>query len=230
MRRILIFFIIFLCLFLLSELLLPPFFSHLLQESLRESLDGVEVLRIQLKTSPAILLLLGRVQELYLKGENVMIQGLTIHTWEGHYSQILLPPVWQWGGGDWTIEGRNHFLTVVVNEDDLNVYLADSFQDVLQMEVSLLEEGVFLSTSMELYNMALHVKMAGQFQVEEGQYIVFVPEDLTVENFQLPQIMMDYLMEELDFYLDLKQIPLPVHVTEIETRTGQVFFLGGEGE
>lgn len=216
--------------FFMSEILIPPLMTHIFVASLQESLGGVEDLQVQIETFPAFLLLLGQVHQLNLQGKQVEIAGLTINSWEGGYGPLHLPPIWGWRGGNWSLEGENHSLTVEVKEEDLNRYLAYSFPELLQMDVSLLEEGVLLSTQMEVSRYVLQLRITGEFQVEGPRHIVFVPQDLTIDEFVLPPAMKDFILEELEFHLDLEPIPLPLHVTQVETQNGVLFFLGRDRE
>lgn len=230
MKRILVILIILLLVFLLSEWLIPPLITQNFREVLFLSLDRVEELVVEIESFPAFFLLLGQADDLYLAGEGVEIQGLTIHSWEGRHDNLRFPPIWKWQSEDWEITGSNSFIEIQVKEEDLNNYIQSTFEDLLQLRISLLEEGVHLYTDLEVYNMALQAKIEGFFQVAGPQRVDFVPRDISIENFKLPDVMVEYLMEELDFYLDLTEIPLPIHVTDVITLEGEVFFRGGERE
>lgn len=226
MKRLTIVLAIILLLFLLSEWLIPPLVTQYLTDFLYDSLEGIEELKIELKAFPSIYLLLGHAKELYLQGEGVIIQGLTIHSFESRFEGLRFPPVWRWWGDEWTIIGENTSLAAYITEEELNDYLASSFDDLFLLNLSLHEEGVYLTTTFEVYNMVLEAKLEGHFQVTGPQRIDFVPTDISIEDFRLPEVMLTYFMEELRFYLDLREIPLPLHVTDVITMEGVVFFRG----
>lgn len=219
--------VILLLVFLLTEWLIPPFFTHRLEEGILASLQEVQGLKIHLKAVPSFFLLLGSVKDLHLLGEGVLIQDLRIHSFEGSYEQVRFPPIWRWGG-EWQILGKNSFLEIKLKEEDLNQYLNVYFQDLLQLKISLLEGGVSMYTTIELYQMALNLEIIGKFQVTGPKRIDFVPEDLIVKNYTLPKVMVDYLLGELDFYFDLGEIPLPIYMTDVIMMEGEVLLIGGE--
>lgn len=229
MKRLLVVLTIVLLLFLLSEWVIPPLVTQYLTEFLLASLEGVEDLVIELQAFPSFYLLLGQAKELYLFGEGVKIQGLTIQSFEGRFEDLRFPPIWQWWEEEWAITGKNSYLEARVIEEELNHYLSSSFDDLLLLTISLHEEGVYLMTNLEVYNMVLKAKMEGQFQVTNPMRIDFVPTDLTIESFSLPEVMLTYFKEELQFYLDLRDLLLPIHVTDVITMEGEVFFRGGDG-
>ncbi len=220
--------LIILVLVILMELLLPIYFSQRTEAFFLQALDSAGEFDLRVNSFPSLFLLKGRVDRAQVEGSKLVINGLELESWQGEYANLQLPPLWQWGEPLEEIEGQNTFLEVVLKEEDLNNYLEEVFPGLMSFNLSLLPDQVLMTGILEAYGFELEVEMEGTFQLVNHHRIDFVPLSLSFQKMQLPEAIVDYIMEELDFYLDLERLPLPVYLTEVELEQGRLLIYGGE--
>ena len=66
---------------------------------------------------------------------------------------------------------------------------------------------------------------SGRFIVENSTKIKFIADKLVVENTQVPRLLINQLMNELDLTLDLGKIPLPLNVRDVKVEENNILII-----
>ncbi|MDI3280301.1 MAG: DUF2993 domain-containing protein [Bacillota bacterium] len=122
--------------------------------------------------------------------------------------------------------------TLYFSEEDLNAYLWATVDPQRLLKVRLERGRVHVSGRVPLLSLALKLDLEGRFVIEGPDAIRFVPERVAVEEAEIPRFLLDaFLREKLTVPLQLKGLPVPVHLTELRLEEGHLYlFAARDGQ
>ncbi|KXS40815.1 MAG: hypothetical protein AWU54_1843, partial [Candidatus Frackibacter sp. T328-2] len=81
-----------------------------------------------------------------------------------------------------------------------------------------------------LFGNQIDFKLSGSFELEKNKRLAFAPKNLMVANLMVPEEVVQRLMQEVNFSLDLTQLPIPLKVEEVKVERDKLIILGGSGD
>jgi hypothetical protein len=215
-----------LLLLVISQLLLPGYFSNQLENKLKSQFEASQYFEAEVNSFPALLMLTGYFQSVNLKGEGLKVDGLQVDKLKAEFVDLKLSP----GIKDrkWKLTtGENKILHLTFTEEDLEKYLIEQMDSISDLTLNLGPEQTVLSGVVKFLGNEIEVKLAGQFQLQDKQKLTFKPEDLMIENLMIHREIVQRLMKEVDFSLDLTQFPIPLQVNEVKVNRNNLLISGG---
>ncbi|WP_018248004.1 LmeA family phospholipid-binding protein [Orenia marismortui] len=219
----LIFFILFLL--ISTQLILPNAVSKRIKASLDKEINKSAELSLELSSFPALKLLIGRVDELIVVGEGLVVDSLPISKLNSSFKDLKLKQV----EGKWkVIKGKNDYLDLELSEEGLNKYLntrpeLDIFEN---FKVELLKNKVMLVGDISFFNAQVNIQLSGNFNIAGPQTIVFSSDKLALENIVIPTALIEQLKDKLQFEIDLSQLPIPLEINQIILEEDRLSILG----
>jgi hypothetical protein len=117
-------------------------------------------------------------------------------------------------------------LTVLFTEDGINRYFWEKVDPGKKFSIKLKADGTVLQGTLAVLGQELDVNLQGVFEVRDGTRIVFIPKALTVEQLQIPQFLLQSLVEDKALIIDLAGLPVSLVVDEIRLAEGQLYAFG----
>jgi len=216
-------------LLVVSQLLLPSYVADQLEANLKEELNSYQELNVEVKSFPAIKLLVTAADQVTVKGQEIMVDGLNIASLDAQFEDLKFKRIeeeWQ------AVQGKNTRLEIQLTEEDINNHLATKEElDIFKrIQSSITPQQVVLDGVISFFNTELSLQLTGDFAVVNGSQIVFNSDELAVENFLISTSSIEELKDKLQFKLDLKELPLPLEVSRVELKKDQLEILGPSSE
>ena len=227
MREIIWAVVIALVLAVLTQFLLPPVLENKVEEALEERLTEVEYLKVDIQAWPAVASLAGRFHSVYIEARDFLIDNLPVGAFIVQGRGVRLEPGALYRNGELLLENAADLrLTVLFTEDGINRYFWEKVDPGKKFRIILKEGGTVLQGSLAVLGQELEVTLQGVFEIREGTRIVFIPEALTVEQLQIPQFLLQSLVEDKALIIDLAGLPVPLVIDEIRLAEGQLYAFG----
>ncbi|MCK4259706.1 MAG: DUF2993 domain-containing protein [Halanaerobiales bacterium] len=211
----------------LSELLLPGYYEKQVEASLREQVEKVELITVNISSRPAFLLLAGQVQHGSVQVKGVESQGLRIEELTARYENLVFSKT---ESQVKAIKGNNTFFKAVILEDDVEDYLQTTIPMIeklsADLDVVFNSNQVILNFQIMFFGSSFDFELSGYFEIIDNYTIRYHPKDLKSGEMKLPSFITKAL-EELEFDLKLEQFLLPLVLNEIYLEGGKLFILGG---
>ncbi|MBM7624156.1 DUF2993 domain-containing protein [Sporohalobacter salinus] len=216
-------------LLLISQLVLPVYFSQQLEKSLSKKLESSQSLKVEVSSFPALLMLTGRFQRVDLKGKELVVDRLRVAELEAKFSNIKLKSTPDKEKGSRFV-GDNKRLKLTFTEEDLENYLADRLSSLQNIILNLGPKQTTLSGDFDLFGNRIKLKLGGKFKLETNQKLSFIPQDLMVAELRIPREIIKELMSEINLTLDLTKLPVPLQADKIKIKQDKLMILGGVKE
>lgn len=213
-------------LLLISQLVLPVYFSQQLEKSLSQQLESNQSLEIKVSSFPALLMFTGRFQKVDLEGKELVVDQLQVAELEAEFSNLKLKSIPN-EDEKRRFSGDNKRLRLVFAEEDLETYLADRLSSLQNITLNLGPEQTVLAGDFDLFGNQIKVKLGGKFKLETSQKLSFQPQDLMVAELRIPREVVKRLMTEVNLTLDLTKLPVPLQADEIKVKQDKLMILGG---
>src|SRR5690606_41120234 len=110
--------------------------------------------------------------------------------------------------------------------DDLNDYFWTRFNPSRFFRVALDRGQAVLAGNVNVFGRELAVRVAGEFRVDGGTSVLFVPTEVKVENTSVPQLFLDWIAKEWAVVLELDQEAIPLVVEALLVEDGRLFIYG----
>ncbi len=208
-------------LFLASELILPYVFAKNIEEQFKNYLVDYSQLAVRVKSVPALNLLRGKIDQIVLEGEDLVIEGLAIDEVITVLEDIQMKKekgLWSLQGGEMT------GLRMVLSEEAVNSYLKANFGPYFPT-VSLRPGLANLAGSFVVLERELDLVVEGYFYVKDSRYLCFEPRRLLLEDIQIPNFLTQGILEEAGFQLDLALLPFPFKIDQVQIGDEKVVLL-----
>lgn len=210
-----------------GQLALPKLVEKRIEAGIVRSFDDVKFVDADVTAYPAFNLFVGRITSINLDVRRAAMGDLTLDA-------ILLD------GRNLTVDMRRLIAgegvavrsadslkaTFVIDEDDLNRYFWERVNQSQFFSVSLERGKAILSGRIRLLGRVLDVTVGGHFLVEGGTNVSFVPQEVTVENTRVPQLLLDLIVQEWTIPLELDQEAIPLVITDLLVEDGKLLIYG----
>ncbi len=203
------------------QLWLPRTISRSLTEALDKELDYSEEISVKVRSFPSIKLSFGFVDRLEIRGEGVLIDDLPIRVIEGEFEGLRLKRVQE----EWeVVRGENTYLNIEFFEDELNDYLRDKEElDIFDnLHINLLSNKVMMVGNIRLFNASVNLQIEGRFLVGEEESIIYKVDNLAVQNIVIPSALIEQLKDQLQFEIDLSDLPFPLKIRNVKMREDKI--------
>lgn len=202
------------------EFFVPGLVASTLEGYLREEADSVESLTIKIDSFPAVKMLTGRIDEVDIEAEGLMIDNLYLNNLVLGYQDILLKQ-----GG---FTGSNTRLEIVIMEESLNNYIRAKYPDLEAFQLEITPENVLLKGNINIFEMIFNIQLSGNFIINDQKDIYFIPDNFQIEDLNIPVNLLKSYIEGLDFSFNLKDLNIPLDINEIKLYSGYTILRGGE--
>lgn len=210
-----------------TQLLLPGIVEHRIVEGLRRSFKDVKIVRAEVSAYPAYQLLQGRIDSVNFDLRRVAIGDLIFDAVLLDGRNIKLDMARLVAGDGVRVTDADALRgTFVLSEDDLNEYFWSRFNQSRFFRVALDRGQAVLTGDMNLLGRELAVRVAGEFRVDGGTTVSFVPREVKVENTTVPQLFLDLIAKEWALSLELDQEAIPLVVEDLLVEDGRLFIYG----
>ncbi|MFW6029632.1 MAG: DUF2993 domain-containing protein [Halanaerobiales bacterium] len=218
-RSLWILIFIFLFVFLAIELFLPGIANRRLLEIFQQEIDGIEELEINLRSFPALKILFGRVDHVSIRSQGLLHDHLYLKKLNLNYDNITLYR------DDFV--GANSYLEAIITEDALNKYLSKKYPEMGNFSLQINPEQILLQGVLNLFDVKFNFQINGNLILNDESQIYFVPDDLRVEEVNVPVKLIKAYIEEFAFVIDLKTLDIPIDIDEIKTGSSYILITGG---
>ncbi|MFP4016798.1 MAG: DUF2993 domain-containing protein [Halanaerobiales bacterium] len=209
-------------LILIAQLFLPQFAANKLRNILEKETDSIDYLDVDITSFPALEILTGRIDHVVIASEGMKIDNLYLDTFNVSYRDIILKK-----GG---FTGVNTDLEVVISEGSINDYVNSKYHDLKDFVIQITPDQVLLQGLISIFEADFQLKLSGNFVINDQQNIYFVPEDFQIEDIKVPVGLLKSYIEKLDFSFNLKELGVPMDISDINLISGFIIINGGVQE
>ncbi len=219
--------IIVVILMVVGQYALPKLVERRIEVGLERSFDDVKFVDAQVEAYPAVILLGGRLTSINLDLRRVTMGDLTLDAVLLDGRNLTVDVRRLVAGEGVTVRSADSLkATFVIGEEDLNRYFWARVNESQFFSVALERGRAVLEGSIRLLGRLLNVTVAGHFLVEGGANVSFVPQEVTVQNTRVPQLLLDLIAEEWTIPLDLDQEAIPLVITDLLVEDGKLLIYG----
>ncbi|MFW5981975.1 MAG: DUF2993 domain-containing protein [Halanaerobiaceae bacterium] len=218
-RSLWIILFVFLLLFLAIELFLPGIANRRLVNILHDETDGIEDLEINLSSFPAFKILFGRIDHVSIRSHGLLHDHLYLERFNLNYDDIVLYR------DDFV--GNNSYLEAIITEDALNEYLNKKYPEMGSFLLEINPEQILLEGELKIFDVQFAFQISGNLLVNNRNQIYFVPDDLRVEEVNIPLNLIKAYIEEYTFMIDLQTLDIPIDIDEIKIGSSYILITGG---
>lgn len=160
--------------FLLAELLLPYVLGKQVQAGLGRALGGGEI-QASVKARPAFSMLGGKFSTIMVDGKNVRSGKLVLNQFSAVFTDTSVDPVKLLFSRSLVFRDIGNFQgTVVLREEDINQYLAQSVKGLKNVQVTLVPEHMKVSGNLTFGPAVIAVSMDGVLRGDQTQ-LKYIP-------------------------------------------------------
>lgn len=209
-----------------TQILLPPFFTARLEETLRARFPEARSLEVQVGGFPAYRLLLGVIGGIRVDGQELIFEGVPVDrlVLQGRDVRIDLGH-WLRTGQLRVLDARQLQARVDISEGSVNRYLQAQPLAGSLFVARVDDDRLRIEGNLQLMGTPVSVRVEGDFEVRDGgSRIDFVPRHVSVDETVIPPVILDSLVrsEVLRVGVDLDVFPLPLQVQEVELDPGWI--------
>jgi hypothetical protein len=212
---------VLLILLVLAEVSAPRLIARGLELGLRRTL-GTDV-EIKLDAYPSLRLLLGHFEELSVVARGVNLGGLTVeeYTLAAEQVTVNLRELLARRELRFVNQGRLT-VQVTVAEGELSSFLREKMPALKDWRVQINAGNAVVIGKIPLQAFDLDVRVHGKFQALGKEKIAFVPERAEVQGVELPAALVQALLQDAQFYIDLKAAPMPLELIDVKMEPGRL--------
>lgn len=213
-------------LLIVTEIWLPGLAEKSLTEGISRSLPEARRVRVDLKSTPSFMLLLGRIGRISLEAREFSIQDLKVAALQMDGRRVVIDPRSLTGaaGGKLRIKSADTLnATLLLTEQALNEYFWIKVDPAQLFRIKLEREQVSLAGELRVLSTEIDVDLAGDFVRRGPSEIAFVPSSLSIEKAQIPSFLLDAVADKFVLQLDLSDLPIPMMVEDIRIDPGKLY-------
>jgi len=206
---------------------LPQALERRVERELARTFEGSRMVRVGIEAFPAVALLWGRVDRIHLDLRRVPLGDLVVDAVLVDGKDLVVDvPKLLWGNGVEIQGARELRATFVIAEEDLNQYFWSQIHDARFFKVSLTRGQAVLEGGLTLFGREIDVRVSGVFRVAGPASIAFIPQQVTVDNAAVPQLLVDWVTSEWQIVLDLGEAPFAIAIEELWVEEGELLIYG----
>lgn len=212
-----------------SEAFLPSLVARAIERAVRDGLGGRPAVRAVVRTFPAFLMPMGRLDYISVDVSAFPVNGLTVRRLFVEARDVRLDLSGALSGGRVDLERLERAsATAILSEDDLNKYLRSRSGNLKFVTVSLSRGQATLTAGVPVLGRVLKASVNGHFKVEGKTRIRFEVDRTKVERFLIPRLIQDGIASLLDLSVDLGGMPVPFTIHDVRIEEGAVYIFGGK--
>lgn len=224
--RIFLLLIMIMVMILIAEIMLPSFINKKIKEKIsHKKQDIAQLLKIKIKSAPNLKMLLGKIDDLEIKGEDIKIGELNLKEIKGKLKDVSVDVPSLFSSRKIKISKiETSQIQMEIKEEDLQEYLRQD-KDFRKMKIKLKEGRVEIIGIVEILGVKLPTTVEGNFRIEEN-LIRFVGKRLKLNQRQLPDDLAEMVLKKVNPVIDLSAFSLPLKIKEIEIKEGKIKIKG----
>jgi len=205
----------------IAEVSAPRLIARGLELGLRRTL-GADF-DVRLDAYPSLRLLLGHFAEISVVARGVNLGGLEAEEYSLAAEQVTvnLRELLARRELKFINQGRLT-VQVTVAEGELSSFLRDKMPVLKDWRVQINEGNAVAVGNIPLEAIDLDVRVHGKFQALGKEKIAFVTERVEVQGIELPSALIQVLLEDAQFYIDLKAAPMPLELIDVRMEPGRL--------
>ncbi|HLV08633.1 MAG TPA: hypothetical protein VKY40_00325, partial [Halanaerobiales bacterium] len=118
-------------------------------------------------------------------------------------------------------------LEIIISEKALNDYLAETYPELGALRITLQPELILINGILNILEARVEFQLAGIMEIKQEMILTFRPENLQVEDIQIPLSLLENYLDDLEFTYDLKELNLPLEAGEIVVSRGELRIYDG---
>jgi len=205
---------------LIIEIYLPLLAENRVRDIIVSHIEQADRLTVEVASFPALEVLAGRIDHLEVDAEGVVVDGLYLNKLLARYREV------SYSKDDF--QGINTILDIIITEKALNDYIHKRYPDLQNFRISLQPDLVILKGTLKIFEARIGLQLSGRMTIDEDQVVAFRPENLQVEEFNIPSSLLQNYLNDLGFIFDLKSLNIPLKVDEIVISQGEVRVYGNQ--
>lgn len=205
---------------LIIEIYLPLLAENRVRDIIVSQIEQADRLTVEVASFPALEVLAGRIDHLEVDAEGVVVDGLYLNKLLARYREV------SYSKDDF--QGINTILDIIITEKALNDYIHKRYPDLQNFRISLQPDLVILKGTLKIFEARIGLQLSGRMTIDEDQVVAFRPENLQVEEFNIPSSLLQNYLNDLGFIFDLKSLNIPLKVDEIVISQGEVRVYGNQ--
>lgn len=212
---------VLLILVVIAEVSAPRLIARGLELGLRQTL-GADV-EIRLDAYPSLRLLLGHFEKISVVARSVNLGGLEAeeYTLAAEQVTVNLRELLARREIKFVNQGRL-IVQITVAEGELSNFLRDKIPVLKDWRVQISAGNAVAIGKIPLQAIELDVRVHGKFQALGKEKIAFVTERVEVQGIELPAALVETLLEDAQFYIDLKAAPMPLELIDVKMEPGRL--------
>lgn len=221
MKKVAIVLSVLLILLVIAEVSAPRLIARGLELGLRRTL-GSDV-EVRLDSYPSLRLLLGQFEELSVTARGVNLGGLKAeeYTLAAEQVAVNLRELLARRELKFVNQGRLT-VQVTVAEAELSNFLREKMPALKDWRVQMNDGSAVAIGKIPLQAVDLDVRVHGKFQALGKEKIAFVPERIEVHGVELPVALVQVLLQDAQFYIDLQAAPMPLELIDVKMEPGRL--------
>ncbi|MBS3873787.1 MAG: DUF2993 domain-containing protein [Firmicutes bacterium] len=178
---------------------------------------------VRLASYPSLRLLLGQFEQIEIEAKNVSLGGLVANQYAlvaenvaVNMRELLMKREVRFRN-----EGQMQ-VRVVVEEGELSKLLWERIPELRGWRIQLHAGRVTVLGQVPLLNAKVDIAVQGKFVAVGQDKIAFVPEGVEILGAPLPAALVNAVMQDTQFHIDLAAAPMPLELLDVKMEPGQL--------
>lgn len=217
--------IVVLAILLLPKLILPKIVEYKIAQALILEVGGS--VEVDVRSRFGWELLEGHFSHIVVKGENWAVGELPLAAFyfEGHDFRLDSDRLINAGEFHY-ISAGNLQASATLEQAGLNEYYWALVDPNKFFKIDVTDAGIRLAGQLNFWDTVWNLSLAGDFEIREQSQVVFVPEELAVQDTKIPRLLLDLISENYTLILDFSQLPIPFMIDEIDLSAREITVYG----
>ncbi len=214
--------------FMLSipRLFLPNYLVGQLEQVIQDQFQP-DSLEVEIETRFGWELLGGYFDAVKIQGEGFRYQQLPIDTFSLVSSGLSIDIRDLVRNGQVVYEGSDDLQVVLtVTEAGLNEYFWNHVDPQKNFLIDVQPEGALLAGEIFFLNRRWDLQLFGLFRIRQGTQVLFVPQELAVQETRIPRLLLELISEQYEMVIDFVDLLIPIEVESVELLENQVILRG----
>ncbi|MGI6037260.1 MAG: DUF2993 domain-containing protein [Limnochordia bacterium] len=208
----------------LTQVFLPSYVAGRIEEAFLAAYPDTHLVQVEIEAFPALRLFGGGVDRFRFDARGFTYNGLNIEAFLVDGDQLQIPIMSLLRGQEFLFQSLGNLrATVLLKEEALNQYLWTKIDPIQLIEIQLERDAARLLGEVELLGRKFNLSLAGGFHVAPENKLVFVPDALTVEELQVPRLVVDAVADNLDLTIDFSRLPFTLTLESVRLEEGSLY-------
>lgn len=210
-----------------SQLVVPGLMEDAVERNIAR-LVSPQYVDVQIEAFPAAKLALGKVDKLTIDTKRLVVAELPVTAFLASAEDVDVN-VRKLLDGELAIDkARKLRVTVILDESGLNQYFWSKVDPGKTFSIRLVGGFARLVGTISLLGRPIELTLNGKFQVVDRTSVEYIPTELVVSQTKIPDFLLDAVLRDRRFLIDLSSLPIPIEVEKITVEDGQVYVFGKE--